>query len=204
MNTWGTRNTTATNMGWGYFQVLGVFRLLNNTTSGEEGVTDIQGDLLEFLTYDIPQGHDYEYLIKRTSKKYDVKVDINIIRITTWLLQNFLERKRVESKAVQGRKVNFNLALFDNLKIEDIFRCGYSEWACKRSVILCSLSYTNDLWLCFHSHCNSTLTALAGSYSTGKEHFYRKVLRWAKYLEYYSRVFDHMEINSSIYHILIK
>jgi hypothetical protein len=93
-----------------------------------EGVTYIQGDLLEFLTYELLlHGQDYEYRIKRTSKKYDVKVDINIISTTTWLLQNFLERKRVESKAVQGQKVTFNLALFDNLKLEDIFRSGYFE-----------------------------------------------------------------------------
>jgi hypothetical protein len=102
------------------------FQAIDNTNSGEV-VTDIQGDLLDFLTYEIPQGHDYEYLIKRSSKKYDVKVDINIIRTTTWLLQNFLERSRVESKAVQGQKVTFNLALFDNLKVEDIFRFGYFE-----------------------------------------------------------------------------
>jgi hypothetical protein len=102
------------------------FQAIDNNTSGEV-VTDIQGDLLEFLTYELLQGHDYEYRIKRTSKKYDVKVDINIISTTTWLLQNFLERKRVESKAVQGQKVTFNLALFDNLKVEDIFRSGYFE-----------------------------------------------------------------------------
>ncbi len=102
------------------------FQAIDNNTSGEV-VTDIQGDLLEFLTYELLQGHDYEYRIKRTSKKYDVKVDINIISTTTWLLQNFLERKRVESKAVQGQKVTFNLALFDNLKVEDIFRSSYFE-----------------------------------------------------------------------------
>ena len=95
-------------------------------TSGEV-VPDIQGDLLEFLTYEILQGHAYEYRIKHTSKRYDVKVDINIISTTTRLLQNFLERKRVESKAAQGQKVSFNLALFDNLKVEDIFRSGYFE-----------------------------------------------------------------------------
>jgi hypothetical protein len=84
--------------------------------------------LLEFLTYELLlHGQDYEYRIKRTSKNYDVKVDINIISTTTWLLQNFLERKRVESKAAQGQKVTFNLALFNNLKVEDIFRYGYFE-----------------------------------------------------------------------------
>lgn len=95
-------------------------------TSGEP-VTDIQGNVLEFLTYEILQEHNYQYRIKRTSKKYDVKVDINIISTTTWLLQNFLERKRVESRAAQGQRVTFNLALFDNLKLEDIFRFGYFE-----------------------------------------------------------------------------
>jgi hypothetical protein len=103
----------------------GRLRAIDNTS--EEVVTDTQGDFLEFLTYELLQGRDYEYRIKRTSKKYDVKVDINIISTTTWLLQNFLERKRVESKAVQGQKVTFNLALFDNLKIEDIFLSGYFE-----------------------------------------------------------------------------
>ena len=103
----------------------GRLQAIDNTS--EEVVTDTQGDFLEFLTYELLQGQDYEYRIKRTSKKYDVKVDINIISTTTWLLQNFLERKRVESKAVQGQKVTFNLALFDNLKVEDIFRSGYFE-----------------------------------------------------------------------------
>jgi hypothetical protein len=103
----------------------GRLQAIDNTS--EEVVTDTQGDFLEFLTYELLQGRDYEYRIKRTSKKYDVKVDINIISTTTWLLQNFLERKRVESKAVQGQKVTFNLALFDNLKVEDIFRSGYFE-----------------------------------------------------------------------------
>lgn len=103
--------------GQGRFQAI-------DDTSGQV-VTDIQGGLLEFLTYELLQEHDYEYRIKRTSKKYDVKVDINIISTTTWLLQNFLERKRVESKAAQGQKVTFNLALFDNLRVEDIFRSSY-------------------------------------------------------------------------------
>jgi hypothetical protein len=103
----------------------GRFQAIDDTSG--EVVPDIQGDLLEFLTYELLQGHDYEYSIKRTSKKYDVKVDINIISTTTQLLQNFLERKRVESKAAQGQKVSFNLALFDNLKVEDIFRSGYFE-----------------------------------------------------------------------------
>ena len=95
-------------------------------TSGEP-VTDSQESLLEFLTYEILQEHNYQYRIKQTTKKYDVKVDINIISTTTWFLQNLLERKRVESKAAHGQKITFNLALFDNLKIEDIFRSGYLE-----------------------------------------------------------------------------
>ena len=103
----------------------GRFQEFDEDNSGEE-VTGIRGDSLEFLTYELPlHGDEHEYRIKRTSKKYDVKVDINIISTTTWLLQNFLERKRVESKAVQGQKVTFNLALFDNLKLEDIFRSDY-------------------------------------------------------------------------------
>ncbi len=102
----------------------GRFQDVDEDTSGE-GVKGIR-DSLEFLTYElILHEHDYEYRIKHTSKKYDVKIDINIISTTTWLLQNFLERKRVESKAVQGQKVTFNLALFDNLKLEDIFRSDY-------------------------------------------------------------------------------
>ena len=103
----------------------GRFQEFDEDNSGEE-VTGIRGDSLEFLTYELPlHGDEHEYRIKRTSKKYDVKVDINIISTTTWLLQIFLERKRVESKAVQGQKVTFNLALFDNLKLEDIFRSDY-------------------------------------------------------------------------------
>ncbi len=103
----------------------GRFQAIDDTSG--EPVTDIQGNMIEFLTYEILQEHDYQYRIKRTSKKYDVKVDINIINTTTWFLQNFLERKRVESRAAQGQKVTFNLALFDNLKLEDIFRSGYLE-----------------------------------------------------------------------------
>jgi hypothetical protein len=103
----------------------GGFQAIDDTS--REPVTDIQENVLEFLTYEILQEHNYQYRIKRTSKKYDVKVDINIISTTTWLLQNFLERKRVESRAAQGQRVTFNLALFDNLKLEDIFRSGYFE-----------------------------------------------------------------------------
>ena len=96
-------------------------------TTGEVTAEDIQGDILEFLTYELPAGQDYEYRIKRTSKKYDVNVDIKIISITTWLLQNFLERKRVESKATPGQEVTFNSVLLDNFKVEDIFRLGYFD-----------------------------------------------------------------------------
>jgi hypothetical protein len=95
-------------------------------TSVEE-VTDTQGDFLEFLKYELLEGNDYEYRIRHISQKYDVNVDINIIRTTTWLLQNFLERKRAESKAVEGQQVTFNLALFDKLRVEDIFSTGYFE-----------------------------------------------------------------------------
>jgi hypothetical protein len=42
-------------------------------------------------------------------------------------LQNFLERKRVESKATPGQEVTFNSVLLDNFKVEDIFRVGYFE-----------------------------------------------------------------------------
>jgi hypothetical protein len=95
--------------------------------TGEVAAEDIQGDILEFLTYELQAGHDYEYRFKRTSKKYDVNVDIGIISITTWLLQNFLERKRVESKATPGQEVAFNSVLLDNFNVEDIFRLGYFE-----------------------------------------------------------------------------
>jgi hypothetical protein len=95
--------------------------------TGEAAAEAIQGDILEFLTYELPAGQDYEYRIKCTSKKYDVNVDINIISITTWLLQNFLERKRVESKAAPGQEVTFNSVLLDNFKVEDIFPLGYFE-----------------------------------------------------------------------------
>jgi hypothetical protein len=95
--------------------------------SSVEGVTDIQGGFLEFLKYELLQGNDYEYRIEHTSQRYDVNVDINIIRTTTWLLQNFFERKRAESKAVEGQQVTFNLALFDKLRVEDIFSTGYFE-----------------------------------------------------------------------------
>jgi hypothetical protein len=95
--------------------------------SSRELVTDIQGDFLEFLKYELLQGNDYEYRIKHVSQKYDAKVDINIISTTTRLLQNFLERKRAEINAVEGQKVSFNLALFDNIRVEDIFTTGYFE-----------------------------------------------------------------------------
>jgi hypothetical protein len=95
--------------------------------AGEVAAEAIQGDILEFLTYELPAGQDYEYRIMCTSKKYDVNVDINIISITTWILQNFLERKRVESKAAPGQEVTFNSVLLDNFKVEDIFRLGYVE-----------------------------------------------------------------------------
>lgn len=107
----------------------GRVQTIDDEATGEEGaVEDIQGDILEFLTYELPAGgQENEYRIKRTSKKYDVNVDIGIISITTWLLQNFLERKRVESKASPGREVTFNSVLLDNFKVEDIFRLGYFE-----------------------------------------------------------------------------
>ena len=92
-----------------------------------EAVTDIQGDLLEFLKYELHEKNDYEYRMKHISQKYDVKVDIKIISTTTRLLQNFLEKGRVETKAIEGQKITFNLALFDNIKIEDIFSTGYFE-----------------------------------------------------------------------------
>jgi hypothetical protein len=92
-----------------------------------QGVTNIEGDFLEFLKYELSEGNDFEYRIKHASQKYDVNVDINIIRTTTLLFQNLFERKRAESKAVGGQKVTLSLALFDKLKIEDIFSTGYFE-----------------------------------------------------------------------------
>jgi hypothetical protein len=92
-----------------------------------QGVTNIEGDFLEFLKYELREGNDLEYRITHTSQNYDVNVDINIIRTTTLLFQNILERKRAESKAVDGQKVTFSLALFDKLKVEDIFSKGYFE-----------------------------------------------------------------------------
>jgi hypothetical protein len=107
----------------------GRVQTIHDEATGEEVAAEaIQGDILEFLTYELPAGgQDYEYRIKRTSKKYDVNVDIGIISITTWLLQNLLERKRVESKATPGQEVTFNSVLLDNFKVEDIFRLGYLE-----------------------------------------------------------------------------
>jgi hypothetical protein len=99
--------------------------LQGNHGTSEYEITDTQGDFLEFLKYQQLQGNDYEYCIEHTSQKYDVNIDIDIIRTTTWLLQNFFERKRAESKAVKGQNVTFNLALFDRLRVEDIFRSGY-------------------------------------------------------------------------------
>ena len=101
------------------------FHTIDNTTG--ETLTDIQGDFLEFLKYEILHENDYEYRIEYASQEYDVNVDISIIKITTWLLQNFLERKRAESKAVEGQKATFNLALFDKLEVDDIFSTGYVE-----------------------------------------------------------------------------
>jgi hypothetical protein len=92
-----------------------------------DGPTDVQQDFLEFLRYELIEGTEHEYRIKSTSIKYDVKVDMNIIRTNTWLLQNFYERKRLETKAIEGQRVTFNLALFDRLTIEDIFGSNFSE-----------------------------------------------------------------------------
>jgi hypothetical protein len=99
--------------------------LHNIDGTSAEGVTDAQKDSLEFLKYEPLEGNDYGYRIKHISQQYNVNVDINIIRTNTWVLQNILERKRAESKAVDGHKVIFNLALFDKLKVEDIFSTGY-------------------------------------------------------------------------------
>ena len=97
----------------------------NHVTSGDVA-TDIQGEYLEYLKYQSLQGNDCEYFIEHTSQKYDANIDIDIIRTNTWLLQNFFERKRAENKAVKGQKVTFNLALFDRLRVENIFRSGYT------------------------------------------------------------------------------
>lgn len=99
---------------------------VNDDIQGDR-LTDIQQNFLQFLRYETLKEGDYEYRIKSTSLKYDVDVDINIIRINTWLLQNFFERKRLETKAIDGQKVTFNLALFDKLRIEDIFRSTLPE-----------------------------------------------------------------------------
>jgi hypothetical protein len=77
------------------------------------------GDILEFLRYELLAGQDYKYRVEYALKKYDVNVDINIISITTWLLQNFFEKKRVESKAAPGQEVTFNSVLLDNFKVEE-------------------------------------------------------------------------------------
>lgn len=99
------------------------FHAIDDTSVQE--VTNIEGDFLKFLKYELREGNDFEYRIKHTSQNYDVNVDINIIRTTTLLFQNFLERKRAESKAADGQKVTFSLALLDKLKVEDIFSTGY-------------------------------------------------------------------------------
>lgn len=93
--------------------------------TSREVVTDIQEDSLVFLKYELLQGNEYGFRIQHTLQKYDVKVDINIIRTTTRLLQNFLERKRTETRATEGQNIILNLALFDKLKVEDIFSIGY-------------------------------------------------------------------------------
>ena len=77
---------------------------------------------LEFLKYELLQGNDYKYHIEHTSQKYDVNVDINIIRTTTWLLQNFSKENVQKVKRLRVSKLAFNLALFDKLKVEDIFK----------------------------------------------------------------------------------
>jgi hypothetical protein len=92
-----------------------------------EAVRGIEGDLLQFLKYELHEKNDYEYHMKHISQEYDVKVDINIISTTTRLLQNFLETRRVETKATEGQKITVNLALFDKMRIEDIFSTGYFE-----------------------------------------------------------------------------
>lgn len=82
------------------------FRAIDEATG--ETVTDIQGDFLEFLTPKHQQEQEYEYRIRHTSKEYDIRADMHLIRITTWLLQNFFERKRLQLKTPQGQKFSFN------------------------------------------------------------------------------------------------
>ncbi|MDQ4101306.1 MAG: hypothetical protein M3115_03860 [Thermoproteota archaeon] len=60
--------------------------------------TDSQQDFLEFLRYELLEETEHEYRIKSTSIKYDVKVDMNIIRTNTWLLQNFLRENGLKLK----------------------------------------------------------------------------------------------------------
>ncbi|MDQ3835626.1 MAG: hypothetical protein M3270_01650 [Thermoproteota archaeon] len=95
-------------------------------TSGETA-TNVQGDSLEYVAYEPQQEGEYEFRMKRALMKFNIGVDINIISTTTKILQNFLERKRVESKTLQGQKGTFNLALFDKVKVEDIFTSDYFE-----------------------------------------------------------------------------
>jgi hypothetical protein len=113
------REYAAYKLGMKTFASLAPFGAIDDTSGQEHTVQN--ENLIEFLVYEPPQHPDIEYRVNLISKKYDVESDIKIIRITTWLLQNIFERKRAESKATAGQKVSFNLALFDTLKIENIF-----------------------------------------------------------------------------------
>jgi hypothetical protein len=92
-----------------------------------ETTTDMHGGLLEYVVYEQQQEQKDAYRMKRALRKFDIEVDINIISTTAKILQNFMERKRVESKTAQGQKGTFNLALFDKVKVDDIFSSGYFE-----------------------------------------------------------------------------
>jgi len=93
--------------------------------TSREKLLSLQANLLEHLIYEIPHKEEaYEYSMSRALRKFNTRVDINIISTNTRILQNFLERKRVESKTVRGEKGTFSLALFDKLRVEDIFSTG--------------------------------------------------------------------------------
>ena len=90
------------------------------------------GDLVVFLKYTRLKGiHNgeplYGYRIKHSSKRYDVELDINRIEVITGILQNFLEEKHVQFKALAWQKSRDSSVYFDGKTVDDYFSLGLSE-----------------------------------------------------------------------------
>jgi len=108
-----------------HIQAAAVVVVADLDDTSREKLLSLQANSLEHLIYEIPHNEEaYEYSMSRALRKFNTQVDINIISTNTRILQNFLERKRVESKTVRAEKGTFSLALFDKLRVEDIFSTG--------------------------------------------------------------------------------